>query len=346
MTTDNFDDDYGISAALADAGVPVVEAPQQSQQPQPQADTPEDQGVFVGEDVSAYQTDAAPAPQPQQPEAPAAANATISPEAAALLQQNQALLQQAFADRQRGNEDRIAELERRLAEYEPASKTQVAEPQKPWYEMVDLPELTEEQQRQYAASMPVIEAIARRQAIEIAKQMEAARINPLMQQFQETVRPLQETVNHHNAALQATTRQTFQQSLNARLPWLQEAAKTPAYAEYYNAVLPGTGGLTRSVLLQQAETAGNIDAIVDLLSGFNPTPAQPQQMVAPGRSHTIPPTQQTTTAQSNAKRGMKLSTYDNALKAYANGQMTPAKFQEYENAWNTALLNGTAVLDE
>lgn len=42
---------------------------------------------------------------------------------------------------------------------------------------------------------------------------------------------------------------------------------------------------------------------------------------------------------------MKLSTYNRALQDFSNGKMSPEQFAKYEDAWNTALLNGVAVMD-
>lgn len=341
--------DYGIAAAIAAAGVPVVQ-PEQPQQPvqteppaQPQAATEEviDYYDYVSPDAQpAAPVDNQSAQPPVQAAAP-----SLTPEMAALMQRNQEMLQQAFTAQQQQNADRIKDLEARLAAYD-ATKP-ATEPEKPWYDSVEIPQITDEERKAYEASLPFITAVARQQALEIARKLEAERLDPMNKHFQEVVQPLQESVQAQQASLANTTRQAFTQSLNARLPWLAEAITTPAYAQYYNAVVPGTGGLTRRVLLDQAEAVGNVDAVVDLLSGFQPpaAAAEQQRYTAPGRSNAINQTPQATAAQPRSKKGIKLSTYNAALKDYANGKMSVGQMKTIQEAWDTALLNGTASMD-
>ena len=355
MPTDSY---FGIEEALASAGInptaaPVVEqnpapsvAPEQQPAPAQEQILPADDEIY--DDISDYVADdgnidvGTAANQPQQTEAPRQ-QPTITPEIAALLQQNQALLQQQFAASQKSNEDRVAELEAKLRAYEQKPTETEA---KPWYEGIEIPELPKEQLEAYAGSLPVIEAIAARKAVEIAKRLEAERLNPLARQFDETVQPLQAQVQQQEELRALNARQQYNQAIAAKLPWLRDAVNTAEYAQYYNAVVPNTGGLTRAALVQNAEAAGNVDAVVDLLSGFKPAQAVPQQqLTAPGRSNAINYSQQATAAQPKGKRGMKLSTYNRALQDFSNGKMSPEQFAKYEDAWNTALLNGVAVMD-
>lgn len=357
MPTDSF---FGIEEALTSAGInptaaPVVEQnPTQSvaqeQQPAPVQEQilPADDEIY--DDISDYVADSGNIDvgnevhqhQHQQTEAPRQ-QPTITPEIAALLQQNQALLQQQFAASQKSNEDRVAELEAKLRAYE---QKPAEEDKKPWYEGIEVPELTKEQLDAYASSLPVIEAIAARKAVEIAKRLEAERLNPLARQFDDTVQPLQAQVQQQEELRAINARQQYNQAIAAKLPWLRDAVNTAEYAQYYNAVVPNTGGLTRAALVQNAEAVGNVDAVVDLLSGFKPAqPVSQQQLTAPGRSNAINYSQQATAAQPKGKRGMKLSTYNRALQDFSNGKMSPEQFAKYEDAWNTALLNGVAVMD-
>lgn len=339
------DTNFGIEEALEQAGLTAV-PPEQPQAPATQPEPPIEDQTFIGEDITEYfgeadapfADDVSETPVAQQPQQ------NITPEMAALIQQNQTLLQQTFAAQQKQRDDKIAELEARLAAFD---KTNPAPTEKPWYETVELPELTEEQKKAYAPSMPVLEAIARKQALDIVRRMEAARIDPMSQRFQEVVQPLQETVQAQQDNLARTQQRSYQQALNTRLPWLAEAINTPAYAKYYHDIVPGTGGLTRKTLLEQAEAVGNVDAVVDLLSGFKAPATQQnqQQYTAPGRGYAINQTQQANAAQPRVKKGMKLSTYNKALQDYSNGKMSSDKFQEYQDAWNMALINETAVMD-
>lgn len=356
MPTDSF---FGIEEALTSAGInptaaPVVEQnPTQSvaqgQQPAPVQEQilPTDDEIY--EDVSEYVGDGGnidvvtEGQQPQVAEQQRQPQPSITPEIAAILQQNQALLQQQFAATQKSNEDRVAELEAKLRAYE---QKPAAEDKKPWYEGIEVPELSKEQLDAYAGSLPVIEAIAARKAVEIAQRLEAERLNPLARQFDETVQPLQAQVQQQEELRAISARQQYNQAIANKLPWLRDAVNTAEYAQYYNAVVPNTGGLTRAALVQNAEAAGNVDAVVDLLSGFKPAQAVPQQqLTAPGRSNAINYSQQATAAQPKGKRGMKLSTYNRALQDFSNGKMSPEQFAKYEDAWNTALLNGVAVMD-
>lgn len=356
MPTDSF---FGIEEALTSAGInptaaPVVEQnPTQSvaqeQQPAPTQEQilPTDDEIY--EDVSEYVGDdgnidvGAEGQQPKVAEQQRQPQPSITPEIAAILQQNQALLQQQFAATQKSNEDRVAELEAKLRAYE---QKPAAEDKKPWYEGIEVPELSKEQLDAYAGSLPVIEAIAARKAVEIAQRLEAERLNPLARQFDETVQPLQAQVQQQEELRAISARQQYNQAIANKLPWLRDAVNTAEYAQYYNAVVPNTGGLTRAALVQNAEAAGNVDAVVDLLSGFKPAQAVPQQqLTAPGRSNAINYSQQATAAQPKGKRGMKLSTYNRALQDFSNGKMSPEQFAKYEDAWNTALLNGVAVMD-
>ena len=341
--------DYGIAAAIAAAGVPVVQ-PEQPAEPA-RAEQPAAVPQEVASEQVEYYDYVSPDEQSRQPAAPQPAQAvpqftaqTFTPEVAEMMRRNQEMLQQSFTAQQQQNADRIKDLEARLAAYDATKPT---EPEKPWYESVEIPQLTDEQRKQYEASLPIITAVARQQALEIARKLEAERLDPMNKHFQEVVQPLQESVQVQQASLANTTRQAFTQSLNARLPWLAEAITTPAYAQYYNAVVPGTGGLTRRVLLDQAEAAGNVDAVVDLLSGFQPpaAPAEQQRYTAPGRSNAINQTPQATAAQPRSKKGMKLSTYDKALKDYANGKISIGQMKTVQEAWEAALLNGTASMD-
>lgn len=356
MPTDSF---FGIEEALTSAGInptaaPVVEQnPTQSvaqeQQPAPVQEQilPTDDEIY--DDVSDYVGDGGnidvgtEGQQPQVAEQQRQPQPSITPEIAAILQQNQALLQQQFAATQKSNEDRVAELEAKLRAYE---QKPAAEDKKPWYEGIEVPELSKEQLDAYAGSLPVIEAIAARKAVEIAQRLEAERLNPLARQFDETVQPLQAQVQQQEELRAISARQQYNQAIANKLPWLRDAVNTAEYAQYYNAVVPNTGGLTRAALVQNAEAAGNVDAVVDLLSGFKPAQAVPQQqLTAPGRSNAINYSQQATAAQPKGKRGMKLSTYNRALQDFSNGKMSPEQFTKYEDAWNTALLNGVAVMD-
>lgn len=346
--------DYGIAAAIAAAGVPVVQpeqpaAPVQAEQPAavPQEETAEqiEYYDYVSPDEQAAAPAAAQPAQQSAQQSAQAATPSLTPEMAALMQRNQEMLHQAFTAQQQQSDDRIKVLEARLAAYDAAKPA--AEPTKPWYESVEIPQITDEQRQHYAPSLPFITAIARQQALEIARKLEAERLDPMDKHFQEVLQPLQESVQVQQANLANTTRQAFTQSLNARLPWLAENITTPAYAQYYNAVVPGTGGLTRRVLLEQAEAAGNVDAVVDLLSGFQPpaSSAEQQRYTAPGRSNAINQTPQATAAQPRSKKGMKLSTYDKALKDYANGKISMGQMNAIQSAWESALLDGTASMD-
>ena len=356
MPTDSF---FGIEEALTSAGInpeaaPVVEQnPTQSvaqeQQPAPVQEQilPTDDEIY--EDVSEYVGDGGnidvgtEGRQPQAAEQQRQPQPSITPEIAAILQQNQALLQQQFAATQKSNEERVAELEAKLRAYE--QKPTETE-SKPWYEGIEVPELSKEQLDAYAGSLPVIEAIAARKAVEIAQRLEAERLNPLARQFDETVQPLQAQVQQQEELRAINARQQYNQAIATKLPWLRDAVNTAEYAQYYNAVVPNTGGLTRAALVQNAEAAGNVDAVVDLLSGFKSAQTvSQQQLTAPGRSNAINYSQQATAAQPKGKRGMKLSTYNRALQDFSNGKMSPEQFAKYEDAWNTALLNGVAVMD-
>lgn len=356
MPTDSF---FGIEEALTSAGInptaaPVVEqnptqsvAPEQQPAPAQEQILPTDDEIY--DDVSDYVGDGGnidvgtEGQQPQVTEQQRQPQPSITPEIAAILQQNQALLQQQFAAQQKSNEERVAELEAKLRAYE--QKPTEAEA-KPWYEGIEVPELSKEQLDAYAGSLPVIEAIAARKAVEIAQRLEAERLNPLARQFDETVQPLQAQVQQQEELRAISARQQYNQAIANKLPWLRDAVNTAEYAQYYNAVVPNTGGLTRAALVQNAEAAGNVDAVVDLLSGFKPAQAVPQQqLTAPGRSNAINYSQQATAAQPKGKRGMKLSTYNRALQDFSNGKMSPEQFAKYEDAWNTALLNGVAVMD-
>lgn len=341
--------DYGIAAAIAAAGVPVVQ-PEQPAEPA-QVEQPAAVPQEVASEQVEYYDYVSPDEQSQQPAAPQPAQAVpqftaqaFTPEVAEMMRRNQEMLQQAFTAQQQQNADRIKDLEARLAAYDATKPT---EPEKPWYDSVEIPQITDEERKAYEASLPFITAVARQQALEIARKLEAERLDPMNKHFQEVVQPLQESVQAQQASLANTTRQAFTQSLNARLPWLAEAITTPAYAQYYNAVVPGTGGLTRRVLLDQAEAVGNVDAVVDLLSGFQPpaAPAEQQRYTAPGRSNAINQTPQATAAQPRSKKGMKLSTYDKALKDYANGKISIGQMKTVQEAWEAALLNGTASMD-
>lgn len=341
--------DYGIAAAIAAAGVPVVQPeqpaePAQAEQPAVVPHEVASEQVEYYDYVSPDEQAAAPAVSQPTQAVPQSTAQAFTPEVAEMMRRNQEMLQQAFTAQQQQNADRIKDLEARLAAYDATKPT---EPEKPWYDSVEIPQITDEERKAYEASLPFITAVARQQALEIARKLEAERLDPMNKHFQEVVQPLQESVQAQQASLANTTRQAFTQALNARLPWLSEAITTPAYAQYYNAVVPGTGGLTRRVLLDQAEAVGNVDAVVDLLSGFQPpaAPAEQQRYTAPGRSNTINQTPQATAAQPRSKKGIKLSTYNAALKDYANGKMSVGQMKTIQEAWDTALLNGTASMD-
>lgn len=325
-----------VPAAPTGDTTPAAETP-------PTAETPVGgQPEFDGEDVSAYFQEAPEQPAAAEPTSTSAAQPTISPDVASLLQQNQQMLQQQFAMQSSQSQQRVQELEARLAAYEQAAAP--AEQAKPWYEDVDVPALTDEQLEPYKASLPIIEAVARRQALEIAKRMQQQYVDPMHQHIQQTLQPLQETANTAAQQAQAFQEQSMRSTIAAKLPWLAEARNTPEYNEYYNAVIPGTGGLTRKVLLEQAYQVGNTDAMIDLLAGFKPPqPQNPAQYVAPGRGNT---TTTSAAATPQRKKGMKLSTYNKALSDFSNGSISPAKFAEYETAWYNALAAGTAVVDE
>ena len=339
-------DPYMIAEALAQAGVtptePVPTDAPAAAQPDPQV-PPTEPAAYDGDDISDFLApDAAGMEEQQTPSTPPAVSpaASVTPEMASLIHQNQVMLQQHFAAQTAQNEQRVKELEARLASYEQDSQPAA----KAWYEEIDVPSLTEEQKAQYAGSLPVIEAIARAQAVEIAKRMQQGYIDQQFQQFQQTLQPLQENVNVSAQQAALAQQQMVRQTLSSRLPWLTKEVRDSAeYSAYYNSVIPNTGGLTRKVLVEQANAAGNVDAIVDLLSGFKPANQNTAQYVAPGRNHTAAPT---TADAPPPRKGMKLSTYNQALKDYASGKISATKFQEYETAWYNAMSAGTAVVDE
>lgn len=287
-------------------------------------------------------------PQHEEVEEAAQPEATPQPEAvpqpsqdlsyAELLRQNQELLAQQFAAAN-ANNSRIEELERRLADYEKKPQTQEEE----WYAKLGLNDLTEQQRATFANSIPVIEQIAARRAVEAIQAYENARLNPRLEQLNQTVQPLATDVNTTRENLRLAQEQAFRAQVSARLPWLDEARGTAEYANYYNSVIPNTGGIKRSVLLEQAYNAGDANAVVELLSGFksNSQPANTTH-IAPGRTNTTVPSGNNET---RTRKGMRLSTYLDAVEKHSNGKMSTSEFDKYETAWHNALLNGTAVDD-
>lgn len=347
-------DDNQFAQALEQAGIGALDIPEPAAPDQaPQADSAPAQpsalpdAPFDGEDVSSYFDDAdfneAPAETPSPARAESAHPQAASPDVAALLQRNQELLQQQFALQSQQRDDRIRELEARLQAYEQTPPANNAAPTQ-WYEDLDLPELDDTQKQTYQGAIPVIEAVARRQALEIARLMQERLIDPRMEHVNQVLQPMQESLNISVQQAQAAKEQSLQHSVRSRLPWLtDEVRNSQEYAAYYNAVIPGTGGLTRKTLVEQALAAGNADATVDLLQGFKPSNQNAAQHVAPGRANTATPT--TATAPS-PRTGLRLSTYNKALKDYSNGTLSPTKFAEIETAWYNALAAGTAVVDE
>lgn len=347
MPSENYNprvDDEFIVQALQQAGIEYPADQQQTAenlQPQTQATQGQDD-TFQGEDVSEYFSEPPIDAAPSVDTAPAP---TTSPDVhtAALMAQNLQILQNQFSEQTKQRDTRIQELEARLASYEnkPDETDKTS-----WFDRFSAEELnlTEEQAAQYKGSLPIIERVARAQALAMLREYTDGVINPIREQFTQTVQPLQETVNTTAARMAAAQEQSAMQTLHAKLPWLSSAISTPEYKQFYEAVIPGTGGLTRGLLVQQASNAGNIDAIVDLLKDFKPTTQQnTAQYVAPGRAHTANPT---TATAAPPRKGMRLSTYTKALEDYSNGKISPAKLAEYETQWNAALANGTAVIDE
>lgn len=284
----------------------------------------------VEEEEEEAQPESVPQPAAEQP------NQDLS--YAELLRQNQELLAQQFAAAN-ANNSRIEELERRLADYEKKPQTQEEE----WYAKLGLDDLTEQQRATFANSIPVIEQIAARRAVEAIQAYENARLNPRLEQLNQTVQPLATDVNATRENLRLAQEQAFRAQVSARLPWLDEARGTAEYANYYNSVIPNTGGIKRSVLLEHAYNAGDANAVVELLSGFksNSQPANTTH-IAPGRTNTTVPSGNNET---RTRKGMRLSTYLDAVEKHSNGKMSTSEFDKYETAWHNALLNGTAVDD-
>lgn len=341
--------DPHILAALAEAGmgqtppapVPAPEVPTPSVQPP----TPEPAPEQVSQDptpASAYEHDIDPTPpEPTdgQP-APAATPAQQPVDNTAL----QAILQQQMQLNQVQAQNyaaQMAELEARLQKYEQAKPT--TEPQKQWWETIEVPELDPGVLEQYKGSIPVINAIARQQALEMMKLMDTTRITPALQGISEQLNPLQESVQASMVQVQQAQTQSIAQTLNARLPWLDGAKGTQEYAAFYEAKIPGSGGLTRKFLVEQALSTGNVDAAIDVLSGFKPPAKQNlAEQVSPGRAHSVPVS---ATAPSSKAKGMRLSDYNRAVADFQAGKMSPAQFHDVDAKWLQHNIDGTAVFD-
>lgn len=340
--------DAHILAALAEAGMgeappapvapPPAEAPAPAQAPTQVVESapqqPEHTAAYEHdiEPPAAQQTDSQPAPTPT-PTAPAEHSATLQ----AILQQ-QMQLNQVQAQNYAAQ---MAELEARLQKYEQAKPA--AEPQKQWWESIEVPELDASLMEQYKGSLPVINAVARQQALELLKLMDSNRITPALQGLSEQLSPLQESVQASIAQVQQAQTQSIAQTLNARLPWLEGAKGTQEYAAFYEATIPGSGGLTRKFLVEQALSTGNVDSAIDVLSGFKPPVKQNlAEQVSPGRAHSVPVS---ATAPSSKAKGMRLSDYNRAVADFQAGKMSPAQFHEIDARWLQHNIEGTAVMD-
>lgn len=348
----NETDFLNLDEILASAGVEVTETPQQ---PDTSAVAPQPNTAAAPQQYAPQQTEQ-PAytdynevlanEQPQQSEAYSqnvgapTSSPNLPPEVLQVLQQNQALIAQQFTAMQE-RDARVAALEAKLAA---AEQHQPKQPEKNWYDLVDAPELTEEQRKTYEASLPVINAIAARQVREALRIYDDNRVNPLSSRIDSSLPVVEENLNAQRQQLAQAMGQTIHQTVTSRLPWLADAQRTREYENFYNAVIPNSGGLRRADLVEQALAAGNADVIVDVLSAFKP-PAQQSaaQFVAPGRSNTIPPNTVAAAAQ-RGKRAFHISVYNKAVDDYANGKLTAEQFDKVAQQWNAAVLDGTAVV--
>lgn len=335
MSDTNFLSDEDFDAILQQSGLEqsAPEAAPASAAPEvvPATDVDDDD---IWEDIG--EVEQAPAAQEDTP----AATTVPTPDMAEVLKQQTDLMREAFQAQTQTAQTRIAELEARLSAYE---QSKPEEPQKAWYDDIAIEDIPPEQLEAYKSSLPVIQALARKEALEIAKRMQAGFIDPQLQSLQQNLQPLHEQVNLTTQAANEARQRAFQQEVNAALPWLSGAVSTPAYRDYYEQVIPGTGGIKRGQLVRQAASTGNVQAMVELLQGFQPAQKQDSaQYVAPGRGHTATTANATTAPR---RKGMTLSKYSAALDKYSSGKMTEAEFQKYQAAWDTALVEGTAVMD-
>lgn len=341
-------DETNFAAAAAAAGLTTAA---QSQQP-PQPTQPPADDVYMGEDVSAYfQQAQAPSEQEApvyadygQPVAPQQETQQVTPQVP--TDYAQSALSQQLLEQYGAAQRRAAELEAKLTAFEQTAKQKPAEPESPWYADFNVPEIPDDVKAKYAESLPVIESIARKQALALVQQLEERRLKPMQTQLQESVKPLHEQLNQYSQSSEAQLASLFQSEVRSRLPWLTEQVKaSPQYANYYRQAIPGTGGLTREILLQQAEAQRNVNAVVDLLAGFQAEykSTQPEQFVAPGRSNVGVANTDLSVGKGKV-RGMRLSTLEKAYRDHSNGVITKGKLAEYQQAWDNAVMNGTAVV--
>lgn len=189
--------------------------------------------------------------------------------------------------------------------------------------------LTEDESKLIAQSRPLVEKLTK------------AILNDV---YKTHIKPLHDQIDQQRAHAQAVEQQIandrarkFYNDVHVRLPDLKRIAATPEFASYLKQPAPRSGGaFTVEQELMTAIQYGNMEAVVEIVSGYKPSHPQPGvQNVAPGRPQAgTPPT---------VEKGSKILPYSkflNAQRLFENGMMTHDAYLKVQDAFKNAELDG------
>lgn len=223
----------------------------------------------------------------------------------------------------------IARLQEKLSESGAnASVSRAAEPpeveQRLWFE--DAAEgLTDEEKARYGDSLSVIAKVTD-DRIREALRKEHERTSKYRADTDAQLRQFATEREAFESRARRDSEARFTETINSRLPWLAGARSTSEYQQFYDGVMPNSGGLTRRQLIENAAASYDHGAVVDILSAFSGGKAEQNASVAPGRANIKPTVKQ----DSGRDRPITREGYALAVKKFKNGEISREAFNRID----------------
>lgn len=191
----------------------------------------------------------------------------------------------------------------------------------------NLPGLTDEEQRVYAESAPVIAKLSRKEAVAVVQQI----IQPLAQEIAELKRGQKEVGDRSTNTEEAL----FVRAVQGAIPNMADKVKHPDWGEFLAKKAPFSRATYRD-LLQAAHHARDLDAVTEIFGAFAPA------TLGTSGAFSAPPN---TTAgrmptRAAAKPTLKLSERKKASDDFRMGRITYAKLQEIQKKFAEAEAEG------
>ena len=246
------------------------------------------------------------------------------------MEQRYRSLQGVIDSKQRENEQirgAFADLQEQVDKLkQDLSKKQVADKIAP-IDFENLPDLTEEEQRIYAESAPVISKLSRKEALTVIREV----IQPLAAELAELKKGQTEVGNRATETEEAL----FIDSVKRAVPQMPEKVKHPEWGNFLAKKAPFSRATYRE-LLQQAHNARDMDTIVEIFDAFRPQ--------VPGNGSALSAPASTGAARPPVKPGqkpiLKLSDRKKASDDFRMGRIDFKKLQEIQKQFAEAEAEG------